>query len=487
MRDLVENSPEAPVTVILLYGKPGRGKTSLATVAGSSPRVSLFQEMNASLARRGEELRTGLHKFMVDASSLSTLQTSGARGGLWKDGRSSRPQDSQLRCTSLRCTSLLDFAVPSSSSSRQRSCESPEPTTSLSAAAGCTPSLSPSSSAPSPPIALLFLDEADGLGSIGQATVASFLAQLQEEGVPRRQGWLARVVLACNNLGDMHESTLSRADLVAEMPRPSPHALVAAARMWGYDFFSDAEVLAMATAADGDFRTMRQMLEVHGVLSEETRSRLPDVDRGGDTGQRRARWFRARGMQDPEKKKKKPGEADPFATHRRQVGSIGVPAPPFASLGGLPAGHIPPPESRFMIADDDDDDDDDDEEAGTDTGSGAGSGSADASAAPSAALFPSAPISAAALYSPLRVPPEVARLLAGYVTSQRDALAILSSVWQQGFGADIVAEWVETVLPLIPSSNPRYVALLRFRADLRRPAPRTLLQMVGAYARHLAK
>ena len=33
----------------------------------------------------------------------------------------------------------------------------------------------------------------------------------------------------------------------------------------------------------------------------------------------------------------KPPTPDPFATHRRQVGSIGVPAPPFAALGGLPS------------------------------------------------------------------------------------------------------------------------------------------------------
>lgn len=210
----------SPVVIVVLFGKPGRGKTSLAHAIGRS-QAAWFEDINASSERRSGELRRHLSKFLSDGSQHA-----------------------------LRYRKRLEGARPG--------------------AAATDPALREL------PLGLLFLDEADGLGAIGQATVASFAADLEDGGAPAREGWRACIFLACNDMNAMHDSLLSRAHVLAEMPRPSPATLTAAACAWmeaeGVRGSSGRrptpERLAeMAVRADGDFRAMRQLLSMALALA----------------------------------------------------------------------------------------------------------------------------------------------------------------------------------------------------------------------------
>jgi hypothetical protein len=196
------------LTVVVLFGKPGRGKTSLGELIGRT-RGSFFQEINASSERRGSDLRDHLSRFVSDGNQ--TALRSRLRGGQ-------------------------------------------------------TGSLA------SRPLGVLLLDEADGLGSVGQSTVASFVAELEEKELPAAGGWRACVILSCNTLGALHDSVISRAHVLAEMPRPSIDTLITVARAWVAanaaatgasppPNMPDAPALAkLAARADGDFRAMHQLL-----------------------------------------------------------------------------------------------------------------------------------------------------------------------------------------------------------------------------------
>jgi hypothetical protein len=203
------DQPDLPVTVAVLFGKPGRGKTSMAEMLGRT-RGEWFQEINASSERRGQDLREALSRFVSDGNQRGLrhkLRGAGSAGA---------------------------------------------------AAAAASP------------IGVLLLDEADGLGEIGQATVASFLAELEDNQVPRRGNWRACVVVACNMMGAMHDVVLSRAHVLMEMPRPSPATLIAAARSWAgptlpadrIAALPEDALAALAARADGDFRAMRQLLTI---------------------------------------------------------------------------------------------------------------------------------------------------------------------------------------------------------------------------------
>jgi hypothetical protein len=165
--DRLEGS--APVVLVVLFGKPGRGKTSLAHAVGRS-RADWFDDVNASSERRSEELRQRLSRFLSDGDQHALRARRGGGAG--------------------------------------------------------------ASALPARPLGVLFLDEADGLGPIGQATVASFVADLEDGMLPARRGWRACVIIACNDMGALHDSLLSRAHVLAEMPRPDVRSLVAAARLW---------------------------------------------------------------------------------------------------------------------------------------------------------------------------------------------------------------------------------------------------------------
>lgn len=216
------------VVIVVLFGAPGRGKTTLATHVGTAQ--DQFTELNSSSERRGYELREALNRFISDGNQA---------GVRFRHRQASRP-----------------------------------------------------------PCCALLLDEADGLGAIGQATVASFIDELEQDGclagsvpggaapspggaAPAQVGapssakehrWRALVMLTCNTLGLLHDSILSRAHVLAEVPRPTPDTLVRAARQWlaAPEFadssspapasFPESRLHEIAGMADGDFRAMRQLL-----------------------------------------------------------------------------------------------------------------------------------------------------------------------------------------------------------------------------------
>jgi len=235
----------APVIIAVLFGKPGRGKTSLAHAIGRA-RSAWFEDINASSERRSEELRQRLSKFLSDG-----------------DQHALRARRAGLASLAGPPAGLASLAGP------------PSP------ASAAEPALLPSP----PPLGVLFLDEADGLGSIGQATVASFLADLEDGSLPARRGWRACVIIACNDMAALHDSVLSRAHVLAEMPRPELVSLVIAARAWiaaavqggpasaakpaegsglpaDVAAPSDEQLAGLAIRADGDFRAMRQLVSM---------------------------------------------------------------------------------------------------------------------------------------------------------------------------------------------------------------------------------
>jgi hypothetical protein len=178
--------PECAFRLAVLYGKPGRGKTTLGELAGRE--CAVFEAVNASDERRGEDLRARLERFLGEG---------GRRGAAW------------------------------------RMCPAPQPP---------------------PPLCLLFLDEADGLGSVGQLTVLSFLEELEDA---PRQGWTPRVLVACNDVGAIHAGILSRAHLCVRMPHPSPSDMARAASA-----MASPAALPRSVLASGDFRFLAQTLEV---------------------------------------------------------------------------------------------------------------------------------------------------------------------------------------------------------------------------------
>lgn len=211
--------PHRPVAIVVLFGAPGRGKTTLATHVGRAQRR--FTEINGSCERRGPELRDALSRFVSDGNQAAVAAAHGAAGA---SGALSRSHP----------------AAPV-----------------LAAAAGAAP-----------PCCALLVDEADGLGAVGQATVASFVEELEDgarghgSARPLRMGdWRALILLTCNTLGRIHDAILSRAHVLAEVPRPSAAALVAAALSWGAALDA-ARLEELAKMADGDFRAMRQLTEL---------------------------------------------------------------------------------------------------------------------------------------------------------------------------------------------------------------------------------
>jgi hypothetical protein len=205
------------LVVVVIYGKSGRGKTTLCKIVGTNSAV--FQEINASSERKGEDLRDAFDCFMAAAASATHSHAQGAAAGV----------------------------TPG-------------------AAAGVTPALPP---------ATLFMDEADGLGPVGQLTTASFIAMLQRKKITMLP---VRILLACNDVALMDKGILQRADLVAEMPRPSREDLIAAGRRAAAAaampataaempaILEPAEAFTLASrSAGGDFRSMLQMVELSFV------------------------------------------------------------------------------------------------------------------------------------------------------------------------------------------------------------------------------
>lgn len=186
---------ETPDTLacFMLFGKPGRGKTTLATLIGKSG--PLFVHMNGSSERQGSVLRAILECFARDAL-----------------------------------------------------CQAPDA------------------------LATLLIDEADGLGQIGQWTVVSFLAELEERLVATSRAGhplpRIRVIVCCNDVGEII-STLGSRCFMVPFVRPSQECLTSACRTAlakaGVTKISDQEIRAVVHRAAGDFRTAMHMLEVASV------------------------------------------------------------------------------------------------------------------------------------------------------------------------------------------------------------------------------
>ncbi len=182
------------LAIVVLFGKPGRGKTFLCSKLCESSAYA--QEINASSERKGEDLRNAFERFMRSASMVH-------------DG-----------------------------------------------------------------VVSLFMDEADGLGEIGQLTTASFLSELS--GSCKARNVRLRVMFACNDISLMHSSILSRAQVVAEVPRPTREQLVAAGRAWVHEQVGlsaitseslDALLDEASRFAGGDYRTMLQGILVSSASS----------------------------------------------------------------------------------------------------------------------------------------------------------------------------------------------------------------------------
>jgi hypothetical protein len=175
------------LVIVVLYGKSGRGKTTLCKIIGSSPECKLFHEINASSERKGEDLRDAFDCFLASIPA---------------------PQVSP-----------------------------PQP---------CCPFF-----------ATLFMDEADGLGDVGQLTMGSFVSMLQR----KEPHFPIRILFACNDVARMDKGILQRADAVLEMPRPSREDLVSAARRAAGHEVEGCE----GWSVGGDFRVMLQMAELASV------------------------------------------------------------------------------------------------------------------------------------------------------------------------------------------------------------------------------
>jgi hypothetical protein len=185
------DDPTRRVAIVVLFGAPGRGKTTLATHIGRQQEC--FAEINGSSERRGSELREALSRFVSDGNQAA-----------------------------VRARHRREGAAASSPF----------------APGGPHPPSSPAA----PPCCALLLDEADGLGTIGQATVASFVDDLEDGGKGSAAGWAspasalprwrALILLTCNVMARLHDSILSRAHVLAEVPRPSEATLVQAALAW---------------------------------------------------------------------------------------------------------------------------------------------------------------------------------------------------------------------------------------------------------------
>jgi hypothetical protein len=184
----VFSDQEVKLAVIVLFGKPGRGKTFLCTKLCEASSFS--QEMNASSERRGEDLREAFEKFVRSASMAH-------------DG-----------------------------------------------------------------VVSLFMDEADGLGEIGQLTTASFLSELSS--LCRSWKVRIRILFACNDISLMHSAILSRAHIVSEVPRPTREQLVEAGRVWAAENcpeLPESMIHEAARFAGGDYRTMLQGLVVSSAAA----------------------------------------------------------------------------------------------------------------------------------------------------------------------------------------------------------------------------
>jgi len=179
------------LAIVVLYGKSGRGKTTLCKIIGSSPQCKIFQEINASSERKGEDLRDAFDCFMS-----SIPHSSGGSPG----------------------PSCHQFAT-------------------------------------------LFLDEADGLGDVGQLTMGSFVAMLQR----KELHFPIRILFACNDIARMDKGILQRANEVLEMPRPSREDLVAATKRATGHTIEGCE----GWSVGGDFRVMLQMAELTFVNDGE--------------------------------------------------------------------------------------------------------------------------------------------------------------------------------------------------------------------------
>jgi hypothetical protein len=384
----------APVVIVVLFGKPGRGKTSLAHAIGRS-RATWFEDINASSERRSGELRRHLSKFLSDGSQHALRRRKRLEGASWSSERSSEGAQAAAR-------------------------------------ASPTPSALP--------LGLLFLDEADGLGAIGQATVASFVADLEDGGAPAREGWRACIFFACNDMNAMHDSLLSRAHVLAEMPRPSPATLTTAACAWmeaeGVRGAAGPERLAeMAVRADGDFRAMRQLLSMALALAAQTPS-LRSAESWSDA---------ERGSMDPQKCLHSEGarESPSLRSDFHQSPSLrsDFHQATAAGLGGSEPERGSPMEPEKCLH----------SEGGHRLG-------------------------------PLRCPRGLMRAL---VTGEGETdLSLWSDVWREGHRADVVVGWVELAASDPKATPERRVRLIRFRAQLADPSrPSTLLQLVGSFAR----
>lgn len=216
LRRVVES--EDAFAVAILFGRPGRGKTTACTVAGMGADV--FVDINSSSERRGEELREALAKFHMALSN------------------------------------------PQLASDPKR-------------------------------IAVLFIDEADGLHEIGQLTLASFLADIGGGGggggcggggggggrtssdAPRIR---TRVLIACNDLSSIHSSVTSLAKIILEAKHDAESLKAAALSILAKESISsipEDDLQEIIRCSFGDYRTLAQHLEIYTTLADSHASPIP--------------------------------------------------------------------------------------------------------------------------------------------------------------------------------------------------------------------
>lgn len=207
LRGLVES--EDAFAVAILFGRPGRGKTTACTVAGSGADV--FMEINSSSERRGEDLRDAFSKFHMAISN------------------------------------------PKFGGDPKR-------------------------------LAVLFVDEADGLHDIGQLTLTSFLADLSS-GVsqPRTSPQIrTRVLIACNDLSSIHSSVTSLAKIILEAKHDAESLKAAALSILAKESVApipEEDLQEIIRCSFGDYRTLAQHLEIYTTLAaaRAADSRAPTI------------------------------------------------------------------------------------------------------------------------------------------------------------------------------------------------------------------
>lgn len=187
-------------SLCILYGRPGRGKTTMCKLICGE--AAFAKEINGSSERRKDELRDALTEFTHHWHMAKAKAKAKAKAS--------------------------------------------------------------GSGTEGVPACVLFVDEADGLGPWGQGMLASFVSEMMERGVSGRlppSSGRGRILFACNDVGKLHPSLLGKAALVCEVPRPSADDLMRCAISSGTSC-SNERLVEVCRSADGDYRTLLQLLEI---------------------------------------------------------------------------------------------------------------------------------------------------------------------------------------------------------------------------------